>query len=76
MLQRYLGLSVLMAGLSGSVAASGTVDISLRPVMRPGSGTGGEVVSVMRVSKVQPTLRPVLRPADLSSVATAEASLL
>ena len=76
MLQRYLGLSVLMAGLSGSVAASGTVDTSLRPVMRPGSGTGGEIVSVMRVSKVQPTLRPVVRPADLGPEATPEASLL
>ena len=70
MLQKYFGLSILALGFSGSVAASGTVDSSLRPVLRPGSGSGGEVVSVMRVSAMVPTLRPVVRPADLDVGAT------
>lgn len=65
MLQRYFGLSILAMGLSGSVAASGTLDSSLRPVLRPGSGIGGEVVSAMPVSTTVRTLRPVVRPADL-----------
>ena len=76
MLQRFLGLSVLVAGLSGSVVASGTVQTSLRPVMRPGSGTGGEIVSVMRVSATQSSLRPMLRPADLTAAARPPASVI
>ncbi|RFP90311.1 lytic murein transglycosylase [Rhodobacteraceae bacterium 63075] len=64
--QGLAGLAFII-GLGGFAAASAPVDSSLRPVMRPGSGAGGEVVSVMRVSALVPTLRPRLRPADLGA---------
>ncbi|MBU2983068.1 lytic murein transglycosylase [Lentibacter algarum] len=48
--------------ISGESVASGTVDVSLRPILRPGSGLGGEVVSVEPVSAIRSTLRPRLRP--------------
>src|SRR6056297_2684865 len=64
--QGLAGLAFII-GLGGFAAASAPVESSLRPVMRPGSGAGGEVISVMRVSAVTPTLRPRVRPGDLTA---------
>lgn len=58
-------LSAALVALSGAAAASAPVESSIRPVLRPGSGVGGEVVAMMRVSAIAPVLRPRLRPADL-----------
>ncbi len=66
MLRNFIGMTVFAAAMSGVAAASAPVDSSLRPLMRPGSGAGGEVVSMMRVSAVTPTLRPVMRPETLN----------
>lgn len=62
MLQKGLGLSLIITALCGSVALASTVELSLRPVLRPGSGAGGEVVSVRPIAALAPTLRPVARP--------------
>ncbi len=59
-------IAALLMGLSGESVASGTVDVSLRPILRPGSGLGGEVVSVEPVSAIRTTLRPMMRPEGLS----------
>lgn len=74
MLRRlFIPFAFALAFGAGAAMAS-PVDSSLRPVLRPGSGTGGVVVSMMRVERIAPTLRPQLRPFEQAPEVVQEAS--